>query len=65
MLFKRPQIFGISQMQIASVSEIIPLICVICVQKNITTDIWDLTDVNHERKRDNPCFFVLSVFRKI
>ena len=22
--------------------------------RNITTDIWDFRDVNHERKRDNP-----------
>ena len=22
--------------------------------EKITTDIWDSTDINHERKRDNP-----------
>ena len=53
MFEKRPQILGISQILITSVSEIIPLICVICVREK-TTDIRDLTDVNHERKRDNP-----------
>ena len=30
----------------------------------MTTDILDLTDANHERKRDNSVSIVLSVVRK-
>ena len=43
----KPQISGISQMQISSASESIRLICVICVRKKLTTDIRDNTDFNH------------------
>ena len=34
-IFYKPQILGISQMQITSASEIIPLICAICVRKTV------------------------------